>query len=61
MTEGDEESGMHIEVYLERLKNRLGKVDLMFILDSDVVDYDKFWITKSIRGYMDFIVKLKVL
>jgi len=39
----------------------LGKIDLLFVLDSSVVDYDRFWLTKSLRGYMEFNIKLRIL
>ena len=46
---------------MERLKDLLGKIDLLFVLDSSVVDYDNFWLTKSLRGYMEFNIKLRIL
>lgn len=54
MIEGDEESGNHIETYFEKLRERLGKVDIVYCFDSDVDDYNRLWITKSIRGFVDF-------
>lgn len=52
--EGDEESGNHIESYFPLIRDRLGKIDIVFCFDSGCYDLDRVWITKSIRGYIDF-------
>jgi acetylornithine deacetylase/succinyl-diaminopimelate desuccinylase-like protein len=59
--EGDEESGNHIETYFERLRERLGKIGMVYCFDSGAHDYSRMWITKSIRGYVDFEVNIKTL
>ena len=51
ITEGDEESGSaHMKHYLDSLKGRIGTPELVFCLDSGTIDYDRFWLTKSLRG-----------
>ena len=51
ITEGDEESGSgHMEHYLPALKERIGNPEIIFCLDSGTMDYDRFWITTSLRG-----------
>lgn len=52
--EGDEESGNHIESYFPLIRDRLGKIDIVFCFDSGCYDLNRVWITKSIRGYIDF-------
>lgn len=59
--EGDEESGNHIETYFEHLRERLGKIDIVFCFDALVNDYNRLWVTKSIRGHVDFSVDINVL
>lgn len=34
---------------------------MVFCFDSGVYDYQRLWITKSIRGYVDFEVNIKTL
>jgi hypothetical protein len=43
------------------LRERLGKVDVVFCFDSGVYDYQRLWVTKSIRGYADFEVSIKTM
>lgn len=59
--EGDEESGNHIESYLKLLKDRLGELDIIFCLDSNCYDYNRLWITKSIRGEINCMITIKTL
>ena len=61
LLEGDEESGGHVEVYLERLKKRLGNIDNVFVLDSNTADFENFWNTRSIRGTLNFLLRVKIL
>ena len=46
-----EESGSYdLPAYLEALKPRLGNVDLVVGLDSGCGDYERLWMTTSLRG-----------
>lgn len=48
-----EESGSeHYEAYLESVKDRLGDVGLVLVLDSSCGDYDRLWLTQSLRGFV---------
>ncbi len=61
LTEGDEESGNHIDHYIETLKDRIGTPNIVFCLDSGSLDYDHLFITKSLRGYIGGTLKAQVL
>ena len=51
IAEGDEESGSgHMTHYLPALQERIGNPEIVFCLDSGTMDYDRFWLTKSLRG-----------
>lgn len=39
ITEGDEESGDHIDHYIEALKGRIGQPEIFLCLDSGTCDY----------------------
>lgn len=39
ITEGDEESGNHIDHYLHALKDKIGSPEIIFCLDSGTIDY----------------------
>lgn len=46
-----EESGSwDLEYYLEKMKEKIGTPDLIFCLDSGANDYQRMWITTSLRG-----------
>ena len=60
--EGDEESGSaHIEPYILMLKERIGNPTLFFCLDSGTLDYERFWITNSLRGFVMGRLRVNVL
>ncbi|CAD8043665.1 unnamed protein product [Paramecium primaurelia] len=60
--EADEESGSdHIEHYLNKLKDRIGNVDLIVCLDSGCGNYDQFWSTTTLRGLVGANVTVQVL
>lgn len=51
ITEGDQESGSaHIGPYIQKLKERIGNPTIFFCLDSGTLDYERIWITNSLRG-----------
>lgn len=57
-----EESGsVHYETYLEHCKEKIGGVGLVVALDSSCGDYERLWITKSLRGMIGGAVKVEVL
>ena len=61
ITEGDEESGNHVEHYIENLKDRIGQPEVIFCLDSGTIDYEHMWVTNSLRGYVMATLKVSVL
>jgi acetylornithine deacetylase/succinyl-diaminopimelate desuccinylase-like protein len=59
ITEGDEESGTgDVEYWVEKIKDRLGVPKLIMCLDSGTIDYDRLWITTSLRGVCSIILKI---
>ena len=49
--ETEEESGSpNLMNLLEHAKDAIGKPDYMFCLDSGAFDYNKLWVTSSLRG-----------
>jgi acetylornithine deacetylase/succinyl-diaminopimelate desuccinylase-like protein len=59
LTEGDEESGSgHMNHYLQTLKAKIGEPFAFFCLDSGALDYDRMWLSTSLRGH--FVATLKV-
>lgn len=50
LSEGDEESGGHIDYYIEVMRERIGNPEIIFCLDSGTYDYERLWITNSLRG-----------
>lgn len=62
ITEGDEESGSaHIGAYIQKLKERIGNPTIFFCLDSGTLDYERLWITNSLRGMVAGSIKVEVL
>lgn len=62
ITEGDEESGSaHMLHYVEELKDRIGTPNVIFCLDSGTIDYDRFWLTNSLRGNLVGTLRVQTL
>jgi acetylornithine deacetylase/succinyl-diaminopimelate desuccinylase-like protein len=62
LLEATEESGSpDLPVYLEHLRSRLGEVSLVICLDSGGFDYDRLWLTSSLRGLVSAEVTARVL
>ena len=61
--EGAEESNdLHIRYYFNKLLPVLGENVIAFIpLDSGCSDYNRIWITNSLRGFCEFDIKIKTL
>lgn len=58
--EGSEESGsVHLFQYVDLLKDKIGTPDLLVCMDSGCKDYDRLWITSTLRGLIlkDLTVK----
>ena len=57
-----EESGSpDLPAYLEHLSGRLGPVSLVVCLDAGNNDYQRMWLTTSLRGLVQVAVKVRVL
>ncbi|CRK60580.1 Acetylornithine deacetylase/Succinyl-diaminopimelate desuccinylase and related deacylases [Alloactinosynnema sp. L-07] len=57
-----EESGSYdLPAYLEHLDARLGAVSLVVCLDSGGMDYDRLWLTTSLRGLVSVTATVRVL
>ncbi|MBL8510950.1 MAG: M20 family metallopeptidase [Betaproteobacteria bacterium] len=57
-----EESGSYdLPVYLDALAPRIGNVQLVIALDSGAGNYDQMWVTTSLRGLVNGILRVDVL
>lgn len=62
LIEASEESGSEdLPAYVETLQDRLGSPDLVICLDSGCGDYNRLWITASLRGLVNGILTVRVL
>lgn len=57
LVEGEEESGSkNLIEYIKLLK--IENIDVMIAIDSGIVDYDRLWITNSMRGAITFDIEI---
>lgn len=62
LIEASEESGSpDLPAHLDRLGDRLGNVSLVVGLDSGAADYDRLWVTTSLRGMVSGRLRVEVL
>ena len=62
LIESGEESGSpDLSYYIKKYSNRLGNVDLVICLDSGCGDYERLWVTNSLRGTVVGNLEVKVL
>lgn len=60
--EASEESGSpDLPFYIEALAQRIGNVSLVVCLDSGCGDYDRLWLTTSLRGMVGGTLRVDVL
>jgi hypothetical protein len=58
----DEESnGTDLPYYFELLKPRLGDVNVIICLDSGCADYERLWLTSSLRGVLEANINVKYI
>jgi len=58
---GEESGSPDMPAYVEHLADRLGEVSLVVCLDSGAADYDRMWLTTSLRGDVRVGVQVRVL
>ncbi|TVT44438.1 M20/M25/M40 family metallo-hydrolase [Amycolatopsis rhizosphaerae] len=58
---GEESGSPDLPRYLEHLSDRLGTVSLVICLDSGGNDYQRLWLTTSLRGMVQVHVTVRVL
>ena len=57
---GEESGSPDLELYLDELKSQLGTPDLVIVLDTGGMDYDRLWVTQSLRGIVAGTLSVKV-
>ena len=50
-----------LPAHIEALAGRIGTPDLVVCLDSGVGDYDRLWVTTSLRGFVGLTVRVRIL
>jgi acetylornithine deacetylase/succinyl-diaminopimelate desuccinylase-like protein len=58
---GEESGSPDLPAYLEHLADRLGEVSLVVCLDAGGGDYERMWLTASLRGIVQATVTVRVL
>ncbi|WP_433556132.1 M20/M25/M40 family metallo-hydrolase [Pseudonocardia xinjiangensis] len=58
---GEESGSPDLPAYLEHLSARLSEVSLVMCLDSGGNDYERLWLTTSLRGLLQVHVTVRVL
>lgn len=58
---GEESGSPDLPAYLDALRDQLGAVSLVVCLDSGAEDYDRMWLTTSLRGLAQVEVTAHVL
>ncbi|MCK5098970.1 MAG: M20/M25/M40 family metallo-hydrolase, partial [Desulfobacteraceae bacterium] len=62
LIESGEESGSpDLPYYIEKYKKRIKEVELIVCLDSGCGDYERFWVTNSLRGTAMGNLEIKIL
>jgi acetylornithine deacetylase/succinyl-diaminopimelate desuccinylase-like protein len=58
---GEESGSPDLPDYLDHLRRRLGEVSLVVCLDAGAGDYERMWLTTSLRGLVQVDVTARVL
>ncbi|WP_447004879.1 M20/M25/M40 family metallo-hydrolase [Saccharothrix isguenensis] len=58
---GEESGSPDLPAYLDHLRSRLGDVSLVVCLDSGGNDYERMWLTTSLRGLVQVTMTVRVL
>lgn len=57
----EESSSRHYESYLKEAEQKLGDIGLVIALDSCCGDYDRLWVTSSLRGMLGGTIEVRTL
>ena len=57
---GEESGSPDLSYYLDELESVLGIPDLVIVLDTGGIDYDRLWVTESLRGIVAGTLSVKV-
>ncbi len=61
LIEGSEESGSpHLPAYFDALAARIGEPSLVICLDSGCADYERLWVTTSLRGLAAGVLTVEI-
>lgn len=58
---GEESGSPDLPAYLDDLKDRLGRVTLVTCLDAGGGDYERLWVTRSLRGVVQATLTVSIL
>ncbi len=62
LIEASEESGSpDLPAYVEALADRIGSPSLVVCLDSGCIDYERMWVTTSLRGLVSGVLKVDIV
>ena len=62
LIEASEESGSpDLPAYVEALADQLGSPSLVVCLDSGCIDYDRMWVTSSLRGMVSATLRVDIV
>ena len=62
LIEASEESGSpDLPDYVEALAERIGSPSLVVCLDSGCIDYERMWVTTSLRGLVSGVLKVDIV
>jgi len=60
--EAAEESGSDdLPHWIDKIRGDIGDIDLVLCLDSGAATYDRLWLTNSLRGTMNVVLKIETL
>jgi acetylornithine deacetylase/succinyl-diaminopimelate desuccinylase-like protein len=57
---GEESGSPDLSFYLDELESVLGVPELVIVLDTGGIDYDRLWVTESLRGIVAGTLSVKV-
>ncbi|MFT6293015.1 MAG: acetylornithine deacetylase/succinyl-diaminopimelate desuccinylase-like protein [Ilumatobacter sp.] len=62
LIEASEESGsIDLPAYVDALDDRIGSPSLVVCLDSGCIDYDRMWVTTSLRGMVSGVLTVDIV